>query len=112
MTVSGEGFGITFNKRLGGISSLSYNGKTIVKDGGDRLNGPVLNLFRAFTDNDVAMGEGRGIRTPFYRSGLTQIKRYVKGFSVQSRLMNAIEIQIHVDCLGSRGDRFSPCLCV
>jgi beta-galactosidase len=106
VVVSGKEFRVEFSKRLGGIASLSYHGKTIVEDGGDRLNGPVLNLFRAFTDNDNAYGEGRGIRTPFYRSGLTQIKRYVRGFEVHSPANNAVKIETCVDCLGSKGTGF------
>lgn len=46
--VKGEGFEVRFDKQTGTIYSLKYGEKTIIADG----NGPKLDAFRAFTNND------------------------------------------------------------
>lgn len=46
--VKGDGFEVRFDKQTGTIYSLKYDNRTIIADG----NGPKLDAFRAFTNND------------------------------------------------------------
>lgn len=46
--VTGEGFKVVFDKAAGTIYKLDYYGNPVICNGG----GPVLNAFRAFTNND------------------------------------------------------------
>ena len=48
ITVSGEGFSVTFSKAEGTISNLTYGNQTVIESG----KGPKLDAFRAPTDND------------------------------------------------------------
>lgn len=47
-TITGEGFKVTFDNEAGTIYKLSYGNETVISDG----NGPKLDAFRAFTNND------------------------------------------------------------
>ncbi len=51
--LSSECFTMIFDKAGGYIKALSYAGSEIIPAVGDRLKGPVLNVFRAPTDNDI-----------------------------------------------------------
>lgn len=48
ITLSGNGNKVVFDKATGSIYSLSYGGKTIIENG----NGPKLDAFRAWVNND------------------------------------------------------------
>jgi len=48
VAVAGDNFEVTFDDETGTIATLSYGGKEIITKG----NGPLLNTFRAPTDND------------------------------------------------------------
>lgn len=47
-TITGEGFKVTFDNEAGTIYHLNYGSETVIADG----NGPKLDAFRAFTNND------------------------------------------------------------
>lgn len=47
-TIKGDNFNVTFDNESGTIYNLNYGGETIITDG----NGPKLDAFRAFTNND------------------------------------------------------------
>lgn len=47
-TIKGDNFNVTFDNESGTIYNLNYGGETIIADG----NGPKLDAFRAFTNND------------------------------------------------------------
>lgn len=47
-TIKGDQFEVRFDNETGTIYSLNYGGETIIADG----NGPKLDAFRAFTNND------------------------------------------------------------
>lgn len=48
LVVSGDDFEVIFDKSTGAINKLIYGNKTVIRDG----NGPQLNVFRAFVNND------------------------------------------------------------
>lgn len=48
LLVQGDDFEVTFDPQTGAIAKLTYGKKTVIRDG----NGPQLNAFRAFVNND------------------------------------------------------------
>lgn len=95
-TVSGENFEAQFDMQAGTLYSLSYNGKKVITDG----NGPKLDAFRAFTNND------NWFYSQWYERGLHNLKHKVIGsnlfqgkdgcqvlsFTVESQAPNAARI--------------------
>jgi beta-galactosidase len=102
VTLSAADFSVTFSRTTGTIASLTYSGSTIIADGGDGPNGPVLNVFRAFTDNDGWMRRG------FDRAGLSsKLNRSVKDFQVEIVSPKAVTIGIATECVGSKQNGFA-----
>ena len=104
--VSSAGMQVVFSRTQGALVSLEYDGKAIVPDGRDVIHGPLLNVFRAFTDNDGGFTDDRGIRRDFIEAGLSQIRRHVKSFAVHRTDAGAVEVAVVTECLGSKGRGF------
>ena len=68
ITLSGEGFAVTFDKKEGTIYSLAYDGRNVISEG----NGPRLEALRAFTNNDNWFYE------PWFANGLHNLRHTVK----------------------------------
>lgn len=84
--IIGAGFKIIFSKETGKITSFKYNGSELIK------NGPVLNVWRAPTDNDVPR------LAPKWRSfGLDRVEHKVK--SVKAIRGNLQVVQVFVNTL-------------
>lgn len=95
-TVKGDGFEARFDMQAGTLYSLKYGGKTIIADG----NGPRLDAFRAFTNND------NWAYTSWFENGLHNLKHkaangkvmqrpdgtVVLAFTVESQAPNAARI--------------------
>ncbi|HEY3413048.1 MAG TPA: glycoside hydrolase family 2 TIM barrel-domain containing protein [Armatimonadota bacterium] len=100
-TLSGAEFSVSFRQSTGAIASLIYNGKTIIKDGGEASNGPALSVLRAFTDNDNWM------RDSFFNAGLTVLQRRVRSFNIWPMADNAVEVAVSIDVIGAKGRGFT-----
>lgn len=95
-TIKGENFEARFDMTTGTLYSLTYGGQKVITDG----NGPKLDAFRAFTNND------NWFYTQWYERGLHNLKHKVlssqqfKGkdgcqvlsFTVESQAPNAARI--------------------
>ncbi len=64
VTVSGAAFRIRFDKHTGTLASLRYGENEMLAQQPGTITGPLLNVFRAFTDNDG------WLRAPFYDTGM------------------------------------------
>lgn len=73
LTVTGERFGVIFDKKQGTIQTLIYDGKSMI-GGSDK--GPQLDAYRAPVDND------NWCRDNWFRNGLYDLKHTVKGAPV------------------------------
>ncbi|MCP4640390.1 MAG: DUF4981 domain-containing protein [bacterium] len=103
--VAGDGFEVAFSREQGALTSLVYDGRDVIADG-PLMNGPVLNVFRAFTDNDNALNGDHGIKKAFYDSGLSQMKRHVQDVNVDTVSDTTVQVTICVNCLGIKGRGF------
>ncbi len=72
--VSGKGFSAKFNLTDGSLYGLTYNGNTVIADG----NGPKLDAFRAFVNNDTW-----GYRS-WYEKGLHNLKHKAMDSKIRS----------------------------
>lgn len=71
LTVKGEGFEVDFDLKKGTIDRLSYRNKPVIASG----NGPRLEPFRAFTNND------NWIYANWFALGLHNLQHRVTGFT-------------------------------
>lgn len=88
VTITGKDFTVTFSRKTGTIASLSYSGKDIITDRGGTISGPVLNAFRAPTDNDQSLARR------WYRASLNNLQREVKNFEVDKLNNKTITVSI------------------
>jgi len=87
IVVKGNRFRIAFDKRPGAIRSWKYGRTELVE------RGPVLNLWRAPTDNDTLSGAASEWRT----SGLHALQRELARF--EATQMNSREVQVIISIL-------------
>lgn len=90
VVISGQGFSIEFSKDSGTISKLVYGGETVI-DGA--ANGPILNAYRAPTDND-RRASGK------WKKGLAEMEGQLKAFKIVGKNPRHISLKV------SHGYRF------
>jgi len=100
LTVSGKDFSVVFSQKEGVITSLVYAGKTIIKKTQDNIQGPVLNVFRAPTDNN------RRLSRKWYQAGLNNLQRQAKDFHFKRLDEGVVLVSIHVSCKGTGNSGF------
>jgi len=86
--ISGEDCAVVFSRKTGTIKSLHYGENTVISDGDETVNGPVLNVFRAPTDND------KFVRESWYDAGLNRLEREVEDFRIDRLSPKAITVSI------------------
>ena len=68
--IEGEGFSVEFDMAKGTIYSLKYNGEDMIVPG----NGPTLDLFRAYMNNDIWISD------QWFANGLYNLKHKVTSY--------------------------------
>jgi beta-galactosidase len=86
--ISGTGFSVAFSRRSGTMTSLRFDGREMLATNGD--TGPVLQLFRAPTDNDK--GFGKWLARDWREAGLTNLSRHVDSLVVGRASPDAVQI--------------------
>ena len=100
-TVSGQGFSVAFSRREGAIVALTYGGKSVIADTSSAPAGPVLQAFRAPTNNDG------GLAGQWYRAGLNKLQREVVSFETETLGRQAVRVTVRSDSSGPGGDGFA-----
>jgi beta-galactosidase len=104
------GFEAVFSRSTGTLSSLIYGipnagarggGTRILSDSPAYVAGPLLNVYRALTDND------KWLATAFYNSGLSQLAHRVRTFRVTKLGPQAARVDVLFDCDGFKAAGFS-----
>ncbi|MBR4170663.1 MAG: DUF4981 domain-containing protein [Kiritimatiellae bacterium] len=101
VTVSGKRFSLKISRKTGTISSLIYGAKAVIADEQGISRGPQVNVFRAFTDNDIWMRKG------FYDSGLTQMRYHpypIRAELLQDGAKARVTVTVNAD--GAKSGRF------
>ncbi len=88
--IKGNDFILRFDKENGVIDSLAYKGKEVIK------NGPVLNLWRAPTDNDVISKMAEG-----WMDNLTRQVKEVKAEKVNDKM---IQVSVRINTSAGKAD--------
>ena len=91
--VSNDGFVAKFDMEMGTIYSLSYNGKTIIRDG----EGPKLDPYRAPVDND------NWAYQQWFQKGLHNLKHKALSNSIYTRADGAIVLSFVVESQAPNG---------
>ncbi len=78
--IMGTNFSARFNRSAGTLVSLVYHHRELLADTADGPAGPVLQLYRAPTDNDK--GFGHWLARDWQDAGLNQLARQVQSFTV------------------------------
>jgi beta-galactosidase len=119
--VRGKNFTVTFHKKVGTITDLSYYNTVIIDTPREALEkpqpspllvywpenpeavlgGPVLNLFRAPTDNDYIFGYGPGPK--WLKDELYAMGPEVLAFEAQMKDNNTVEINVEVKSTSPTG---------
>ena len=121
VNIEGKNFGVTFNKKVGTITDLSYYNTVIIATPNEAIEsvrpetelihwpevkesaigGPVLNIFRAPTDNDYIFGYGPGPK--WVKNGLYELGTEVLSFEAQQKDNNTVEISTEVKSTSPTG---------
>jgi beta-galactosidase len=80
--IGGTNFSATFSRAAGTLTSLKYDGREMIANGtATDPAGPVLQIYRAPTDND--RGFGRWLARDWRQAGLEHVVRRVDSFTVK-----------------------------
>jgi beta-galactosidase len=100
VVVTDPGFELVFSKATGTIASLTYGGKAVIREQAGKVNGPILNAFRAPTNNDAYCMRS------WWNAGLGDLTRTVHSVEVRSENPRAVVIATHVTSQGKGDCRF------
>ncbi len=85
IVISGQSFQITFDKRRGWLSSWINEGQELIE------NGPVPNVWRAPTDNDLG-GDEKSFASRWFKAGYDSLEYKLEKISI--REVNASVVQV------------------
>jgi beta-galactosidase len=85
--ISGKEFTAVFSRQSGTLRSLVYNQREILGPDG----GPILQVYRAPTNNDRAFGKGRAFQ--WHQAGLDRLSRSVESFEVSRTGSDSVQVQ-------------------
>lgn len=88
VVVGNASFSAMFSRAAGTLGSLDYRGREILAT--NILPGPILQLFRAPTDNDK--GNGKWLARDWREAGLTNLVRQVDSFVVRQSKPGEVQI--------------------
>ena len=90
--VTGTNFSATFSRTVGTLTSLQFGGREMLAQKTNEVSGPVLQLFRAPTDNDK--GFGKWLARDWRSTGLSNLTQHVESFEVTNVNSGAFKIFI------------------
>ncbi len=98
--MSATGFSVTFSRETGAISELIYGGKPVIEPSAEEINGPILNAYRAPTNNDGGLGgQWRG-------AGLHNLTRRVESVKLSRIGDQAARLDVTAVSTGSGDNGF------
>jgi beta-galactosidase len=89
--IDGGNFSVTFSRLAGTMISLKFGGRECLAQTDGATAGPILQLFRAPTDNDK--GFGHWLARQWQDAGLDHITRRVDSFKVTQPHPNEVQVQ-------------------
>ncbi|MBN9503748.1 MAG: DUF4981 domain-containing protein [Armatimonadetes bacterium] len=101
LVVKASGAEIVLDKKVGTIVSYKVDGKETIAQQIGATTGPLLNVFRAFTDNDS------WFQRAFWDSGLSQLQHRPAPIKVEKLDDGAVRATVRMSCLGFKGAGFN-----
>ena len=90
VNIEGTNFSVSFRRSAGTLISLNFAGRDMLAQTTNGLAGPVLQMFRAPTDNDK--GFGNWLARDWREAGLTNLIRQVVAFEVSQPKSGEVKI--------------------
>jgi beta-galactosidase len=90
--IEGTNFAATFSRSAGMLTSLVYAGREMLAPATNGLVGPILQVWRAPTDNDK--GFGNWLARDWREAGLTNLVRRVDSFDVSQPKSNEVRVTV------------------
>jgi beta-galactosidase len=90
--IAGANFTAAFSRSNGTLASLTYDGRELLAQGTEGISGPILQAYRAPTDNDK--GFGKWLARDWKQAGLDELQRKVKLFRIIRRDKDLISIEV------------------
>ena len=100
LTIKGKDFSVSFSTTTGAVTSLIYRDMFFIEEAQEGTNGPVLNAFRAPTDNN------RRLSRQWYQAGLNALQREVKDFTIETVNPGVIRVSILTEDKGTEDSGF------
>jgi beta-galactosidase len=97
--IEGTNFGARFSRAAGTLISLNFGGREMLAT--NELAGPVLQLFRAPTDNDK--GFGKWLARDWREAGLTNLIRRADAFEIVETKSDEVKIKTVVTSSATSG---------
>jgi len=98
VVVSGKDFELVFDRKKGVISSFRYMELELIQ------SGPVLNVWRAPTDNDIPR-----LALPWYEFGLDNVRHVVREITCEQDTKNTVQIVVISEVSGKDPDDGFKC---
>ncbi len=92
--IEGANFSVAFSRCAGTLTSLNFGGRETLLPMTNGLAGPILQVFRAPTDNDK--GFGRWLARDWRLAGLDRIERRVDSFAVAQTRTGEVKLTTEV----------------
>ncbi len=100
--IRGRDFEVTLSRSTACLSSLRYGERELLIGSTQEPKGPVLQAYRAPTDND--RGFGRWLAREWQRAGLDELRPTVESIDVRQPVANLVRIETVVRYAMSAGD--------
>lgn len=98
---NGTNFTATFSRSAGTLMSLVYDGREMLAPATDGLVGPILQVWRAPTDNDK--GFGNWLARDWRQAGLDHLERHVNSFAVTQPKPNEVQVIVVATSMATDG---------
>ena len=100
-TISGKTFKVVFSRAVGTIVSLNYGYGELIATSSEGPGGPVLQAFRAPTDNDK--GFGKWLARDWRAAGLDKLSRKTESFITTQPTPNQVRVETVTQIAAAKG---------
>ncbi len=99
--IEGTNFFVAFSRAAGTLTSLNFNGREMILQTTNGVAGPILQVFRAPTDNDK--GFGKWLARDWRLAGLDHLSRRVDSFAVEQTWADEVKLTTIVTSSATNG---------
>lgn len=100
LKIEGQDFSVSIGRESGTIDLLKYGKHVLIRGDGDSVRGPVLNAYRAATDNNEYMMDR------WKAAGLHDLKRRIEDFKVFKTESGPVDVEVVIACRGTDSTGF------